>query len=94
MSRSILRLASLVAIAACNAAGAVRDIASRAYDRLAAFAMNVVTAFEVESCLRPDQEAPEAKQSMGLVEGDAFKRRIEGRDRPEVTPRWRMCPSA
>lgn len=94
MSRSVFRLASIVAIAVCSAAAAVRDIASRAYDRVAAFAVNVVTAFEVESCLHPGQEAPEAKQSMGLVEGEAFKRRMDGRNRPTVTPRWRMCPSA
>ena len=94
MSRSITRLAVIVAVAACSAIAVARDIAARAYDRFAKFAVNVVTAFEVESYLHPGQEAPEAEQSMGLVEGEAFKRRMDGRDRPTVTPRWRMCPSA
>lgn len=94
MARSFLsRSLALVAIACAAVSSAVTSTIDRAFGYARSFAVDVVSAFKVESPFHPGQ-APEAKQSLGLVAAKAFKLRVDGRDRPTMTPRWRMCPSA
>lgn len=95
MARSSFLATSIaaVAFAASVFARTATDYVTTAFDYAGRIARTVVEAFKVEPPFHPS-EAPQAKQSLGLVAAKAFKQRIEGRDRPNVTPRWRMCPSA
>ena len=96
-SSRISRILVACAVAAIGVVSAVNDYATafREYTVSAAARVFrvVVSAFKVDPPFQSGQ-APKTEQGLALVMAKAFKRRIEGRDRPTVTPRWRMCPSA
>lgn len=97
MSRSSFR--SLIAIAALAVSAASRAfvtaaVASRAYvvgavTRARDFLLN---AFTPATSIQP-KEPSEHKPRMALVAAKAFIQRLAKRERPRVTPMWRMCPS-
>jgi hypothetical protein len=95
MSRTS-RLFAIAAIACAAAAGAFASVAAASRDYVVAAvhrAWDFVTdGFRVSAEVQrasPSQEKPRVR----LVAAKAFIMCLAKRERPRVTPLWRMCPS-
>lgn len=82
LAAACLAGAAFVSAAADRVVGAL----SRGFDRLLCA---WVEPFQAQA-KPPGQETPR----LALVISKAFVLRLFKRERPRVTPRWRMCPSA
>ena len=92
MTRS--RFASLiVACLACAAAVAVDT--GRCLVNAVRYGWDYVVAhaFRAPDVSTKSQPVPEAQPRVALVKARAFMANLVKRDRPTVTPYWRMCPS-
>lgn len=84
MYRPLSTLLSLVAIACMAVATAVWGAVRTGY----AYARQWLDDISPISI-----KQPKPKCRAALVQPKAFVPRLEKRERPTVTPRWRMCPS-
>ncbi|MBV7457319.1 hypothetical protein KW843_22755 [Acidovorax sp. sif1233] len=95
MSRSS-RLFAIAAIACAAAAGAFASVAVTSRDYVVSAVHRawsfVLDGFRVDAVVQP--ASPNQREpSVALVAAKAFILRLVKRDRPRVTPMWRMCPS-
>ena len=95
MSRTS-RLFAIAAIACAAAAGAFVSAAAASRDYVVAAVHRawdfVIDGFRVRADVQrasPSQDKPRVR----LVAAKAFIMRLAKRERPRVTPLWRMCPS-
>lgn len=87
------RFVSLIALACMAAASAVSAAADRVVAAVSYGIDRVLSAWVEPFQLQakpPGQEKPR----VALVMAKAFVLRLAKRERPNITPRWRMCPSA
>lgn len=87
------RFVSLIAPACMAAASAM----SAAVDRVVAavsYGIDRVLSAWVEPFQLQTKAPGQEKPRVALVAVKAFVLRLAKRERPNVTPRWRMCPSA
>ncbi len=87
------RFVSLVAMACVAAASATASVCRQVAEVVRHGIDRVVCAFSVPIAPEPKPEAQE-KPRVALVMAKEFVLRMAKRERPRVTPRWRMCPSA
>lgn len=87
---SLAVVACMAAAAAC--ASAVR-YAGHAIAATARYAWGRITSWLEPAAARAKSPAP-SRPRVALVEARSFALRLMRRERPTVTPRWRMCPSA
>ncbi len=95
MSRSS-RLFAIAAIACAAAAGAFASAAVASRDYVVAAVHRawdfVVEGLRVTPAVQPVSPS-QREPSVALVAAKAFILRLVKRERPRVTPMWRMCPS-
>lgn len=95
MSRSS-RLFAIAAIACAAAAGAFASAAVASRDYVVAAVHRawdfVVEGLRVTAAVQPVSPS-QREPSVALVAAKAFILRLVKRERPRVTPMWRMCPS-
>lgn len=86
---ALLALTSAVAFvsAASTAFEAVVGICSRAWDYGADLALKVLTGPAAH------QDSANTPAIVGFVKAKAFNQRLIKRERPVLSPTWRMCPS-
>lgn len=87
---------SLIAIALIAAAGAIASVAIASRDYVVS-AVHRAWDFVLDSFAPLARVQPKAPSDLNpialLVAAKAFMQRLAKRDRPRVTPMWRMCPS-
>lgn len=95
MSRSS-RLFAIAAIACAAAAGAFASVAVASRDYVVSAVHRawdfVLDGFRMEASVQPASPS-QREPSVALVAAKAFILRLVKRERPRVTPLWRMCPS-
>lgn len=89
--RSLLVLACLAVSAfACSAVRAVGEAAHSAYVTVKGY-LAAFTLRGLELVAKP--EAGSKGPAVVLVQAKAFVQRLAKRERPVLSPSWRMCPS-
>jgi len=91
---SLFALATLLAlsIAAFDLFGAALRVGAKAIHYAAKVAR--YTVFTIVAGPAPEPKQDRTAADRPLLVAKAFVRRLVQRHRPEVTPGWRMCPSA
>lgn len=87
------RFVSLIALACMAAASAMSAAADRVVAAVSYGIDRVLSAW-VEPFQLQTKAPGQEKPRVALVAVKAFVLRLAKRERPNVTPRWRMCPSA
>lgn len=93
MSRSLV---ASIALAIAAAAGAFASVAVASRDYVVSAAHRACDFVLYCMDMRPGAQAESPglyKPRVALVAGKAFVLRLVKRERPRVTPLWRMCPS-
>lgn len=90
------RLFSIAVIACAAAAGAFASAAVASRDYVVAAVHRawdfVLDGLQVAAAVQPVSPS-QREPSVALVAAKAFILRLVKRERPQVTPMWRMCPS-
>lgn len=90
-----LTLAAIACIAAVSSFGSSAARVVRAVAATAAYVVGLTSRYFVGYFLAPKSKSQaEAKPRVALVAAKGFVAKLLQRSRPQVTPRWRMCPSA
>lgn len=91
-SNRLISLAVVACMAAATACASAVSNAGQAIASTARYAWCRITSWLEPAAERP-KSSVQTRPRVALVAARAFVGRLMRRERPTVTPRWRMCPS-
>lgn len=85
--RSLALIAAVAMVAFASVADTVVSVARNVFDYGANLVMKLVAGPE------PTEDTETSPAVVGIVKAKAFVLRLVKRERPQISPSWRMCPS-